>query len=190
MNLIKKIPIYIILISIFISCSDEDISGIYKPKDIGLTPTIKEILPEKKGLSGVTEITITGENFSEINEENLVFFNDQKTEILTNSSTTIVVRAPKLISDSITVKIAVFGALLYSNTHQYRLTPAVEEVFDFLDEEDPYALTMDNTGNIYFSMKSFLAGRGLKKLSTDSLNYIDFAPKGGEDFYKIGRAHV
>lgn len=181
---INKLSFIFVIISIMIlACSGDDNPSIYSKREVGETPVIISLQPQSEGVAGVTEITISGENFSANRQENLVFFNDERATILENSTANLVVKAPILVNDSITIKIAVKEALLYSNSFTFKLTPPTVEIFKFLKEEDPYALTLDNEGNIYFSLIAFSVGRGIKKLSPNTLSYDDFAPKGGEDFY-------
>lgn len=167
---------------ILISCSEDVTPSLWVEKPKGETPEITTLSPDDKGLAGVTEITITGQNFSSTKEHNIVYFNSAPGEILEASETQLLVRAPNLIADTVNVKIAVHGVELFSNNYSYKLVAAVSEHYPFKSFEQPYALTTDKTGNIYFSFVSGNVGAGIKKLSPSG-EVTDFAPKGGETFY-------
>lgn len=170
------------IISVLNSCSTDSTPSLYQNRDKGDTPVINSIDPAEKGLAGITVITITGENFSDIAEENLVYFSSSLAEILQNSTTQLVVRAPNLVSDSIKIKIAVRGAELFSDPSDYILESAISEPFPFKDFEDPYSITVDAEENIYLSYVSANVGQGVNKL-TPAGELTNFAPKGGETFY-------
>ncbi|MBU0473748.1 MAG: IPT/TIG domain-containing protein [Bacteroidetes bacterium] len=142
------------------------------------TPTISHIEPDI-ALAGVDIITIIGNNFSEKPDENTVYFNSEKATVISSSINNIVVKAPNLPLDSIKVKIDVAGALNYSNIELYKLYPAVEEVFPFETYQEPYTVTSDGMGNLYFSFIEDAAGKGIYKTSVDGV-LSEFAPRGGE----------
>jgi len=140
-------------------------------------PVITSLAPANQGLAGVTAITIIGENFSEIKENNLVFFNGYKASVLEASPTRIIIRAPQIVSDSLIIKIAVHGSLYFSEGHSYKLKPSVEEYYSFDTQlgEIPWGVTLDALGNLYVSLE----GKNISKIKTDKSMSV-WAPKGIE----------
>ncbi|MFA5803296.1 MAG: IPT/TIG domain-containing protein [Melioribacteraceae bacterium] len=175
----------ITLAAIISSCNQDAAPSLYQVEPKGGTPVISTILPANDALAGVTEITITGSNFSRLKEENLVFFGTAQATVLQASSTQLVVKAPTLIKNSLDLKISVQGVENFSNVVKYNLLEAVGVYFAFAKGiDDPYTVAVDNVENVYVYLKD----KGIKKISsTGTLN--DFAPKGGESFFfdmKVG----
>ncbi|NOX66827.1 MAG: hypothetical protein GXO85_13800 [Chlorobi bacterium] len=179
---IIKIGLPILLISLLLfGCSEDVTPSLYeKVNDSAPTPVISDISP-KVGLGGITEFTITGQNFSDVLDENVVYFGATPGTVLNASETQLVVLAPNVIQDSIAVKLNTLAAE-FSNAIIIDLKSAVREPYDFADFEQPYAITADNAGNVYLSFVSDNKGQGIKKLTPDG-ELLDFAPKGGETFY-------
>ncbi|MFQ6676543.1 MAG: IPT/TIG domain-containing protein, partial [Fidelibacterota bacterium] len=138
--------------------------SIWDPDDTGKpSPSILRVEPEEGGLAGVSEITITGENFSPVPEENTVYFDGTSAELLSASETALVVRAPDVSGDSLTIKVAVAGAFLFAEFHPYKLEPAVIEYGEFGDFDNAFAIECDSDENVYVS----LAGRKIVRVSPD-----------------------
>lgn len=170
-----------IALMLLISCTPDTTPSLYSDTDGGATPVISSIEPAQ-GLAGVTEITISGENFSTEVADNFVYFGPLRATILNASETEIRVLAPDLVQDSISVKIAIAGVENFSNSELYKLDAAVAEVFPFLGFQQPYAVTTDEIGNLYISLTESGGGKGIKKITPDG-EMFDFAPKGGETFF-------
>jgi len=182
MVLSKILFIAFTLSMLIISCSPDVTPSLYSDQDGGATPVITSMVPTQ-GLAGVTEITISGENFSAEASDNFVYFGPLKANIISATSTELKVLAPDLVDDSIQVKIAVAGVEKFSNTEQYRLDAAVAEVFPFQGFQEPYAVTTDALGNLYISLVEDNTGKGIKKITPDG-EMIDYAPiGGGETFF-------
>lgn len=181
MNIVLILSAFIFLLLVN-SCSNDITPSLYEDQPKGATPVINSLDPAEKALAGITNITITGENFSTVAENNLVFFNSAPAAILSVSTTELIVKAPNIVSKSIVVKIAVHGVELFSNSMSYELVSAISEPFKFKDFEDPYAITTDIDENIYLSFVSTNVGQGVNKL-TPTGELSNFAPKGGETFY-------
>ncbi len=151
-----------ILIALFIRCEADNPASIYDPDKIGNpTPVITKLIPADSSLAGIGKITIIGENFSPTAEENLVFFDKTKVEVISATETELKIKTPNIIGDSIGVKIAVQGAYLFSNVFNYKLAPAVWEYGDFDEYDDAYGLAMDSDENLYVS----LAGKKIVKVT-------------------------
>ncbi|GAB6282698.1 MAG: hypothetical protein STSR0008_14440 [Ignavibacterium sp.] len=142
-------------------------------------PVINSVEPAQEALAGVTEITITGNNFSSTPYYNIVFFNGISAEILGVSPAKLVVKAPNLVSDSVIIKVSVVGSELFSNFYQYKLKPTIKEFYTkFQDFEIPHAIAVDTNSNIYVSLE----GRGIKKITSNE-EMKDYASKGAETFW-------
>lgn len=134
-------------------CENEYPPSLYDPKEpSGPAPEITSISPPNSALAGVTQMTISGRNFSAKKEENLVYFGAVRAEVLSAAGTELKVGAPNLVKDSISVKVAVLGSELFSNVVLYRLEPAVEEYGDFTKFDDVYGIDCDRDENLYVSV--------------------------------------
>lgn len=154
----------------------------------GSNPQITSIEPPNEALAGVTKVVINGSNFSADTSVNLVFFGTTRAKVLEASANRLVVLAPNVLGDSLTIKVAAEGDL-YSNKVQYSLRPAVSIYYtEFQDFEKPHAITIDENGNLYVSLE----GRGTKKIDTN-LELLDYAPKGSETYWssmKLGPSNT
>lgn len=167
------------------SCTKDPEPSLYDPNySSGQAPIISSVTPDPSlgALAGVTEITINGSNFSQNADDIMVSFSGTIADILSSSETQIKVKAPNLVSDSVELKISVHGAIDFSNIVTYKLIPAVSELYAFQDFEIPYALTTDSDGNVYTSLVSSNAGKGIMKITPDG-EISNWAPKGGETFF-------
>lgn len=175
---ILGINIFLLLILIYIfqiGCAKETSPSLWDPNTpSGSTPEITEIIPPIWALSGVTEITIKGNNFSDNMGENFVYFNEVPAEQLSASTTEIVVKAPLLVGDSIAIKIAVHGSELFSSVIVYRLEYTQLEYGDINEFSDAYGLACDLQDNIYVSLGS----SKIVKITPDQeqVDFVDLTP--------------
>lgn len=141
------------LLFLLFSACDKDITpSLYDPDATsGPQPVISSIDPPDFALAGVTIVTITGQNFSPDPDKNFVYFDDQKGEIQSASATELKVKPPNLVGDSVSVKIAVHGAELFSNTIIYQLEYTEFEYGGIDKFTDAYSLACDPQNNIYVS---------------------------------------
>ncbi len=148
---------------------------------IGTTPSITSISPANVALGGVTQVTITGTNFSASNSDNLVYFKGVPADVINSSPTQLVVIPPAITGDPLKVKIAVLNSELFSNEISYKLLPAVKEFYPAESEKNftlPYGITGDPNGNIYVSV----SGLGMREITPDSV-VTDFGVKGAETYW-------
>jgi hypothetical protein len=184
-----KNKFYIIFIAInlsailfLISCSEDVTPSLYDmATESSPTPVISSLDPPNEALAGVTKITITGSNFSATSQNNLVYFNGLPGKLISATTTQLEVVSAVVISDSVSIKVAVIGSDNFSNIYTYKLKPAVAELFPFNPDfsQFPYASTVDNLENVYASLKDL----GTKKIDPQS-TLTDFAPKGPETFFR------
>ncbi|NWF87861.1 MAG: IPT/TIG domain-containing protein [Ignavibacteriaceae bacterium] len=183
---------YIYKISAFISAAiflfyaagcAEDITPTlteYSPPSLP-TPVITSINPPTEALAGVTKIIISGSNFSSTLRNNLVYFNGVPGTVISATPTQLELTSPVVISDSVSIKIAIIGSDQFSNVISYKLKAAVAEFYAFNPKifEVPYAITLDNLENMFVSLKDL----GIKKISNQGV-MTSFAPKGPETFFR------
>jgi IPT/TIG domain len=164
---------------VFTQCTNDYPGSIYNPDaTFKPNPTISQMLPDF-ALAGVDQVTIIGNNFSPLPDKNLVYFNGKKISVISSNENNIIVKAPNTPLDSIKVQIDVTGAELFSNIELYNLAPAVEYVFPFESYQEPYTVTSDGMGNLYFSFIEDAVGKGIYKVAADGV-LSEFAPKSGE----------
>jgi len=151
-------------IAFFIGCEADNPASIYDASKSGeSTPVLSKMIPEDSTLAGIGEITIQGQNFSTVPENNLVYFDKTLVTVVSASESQITINSPNLLGDTIKVKIAVHGAYLYSNIMDYKLVPAVWEFGGFDEYNDPYAIACDSDENLYVSTK----GKKVYKVTPD-----------------------
>ncbi|MBU0561532.1 MAG: IPT/TIG domain-containing protein, partial [Bacteroidetes bacterium] len=137
--------------------------------------------PPATALAGITEITITGSNFSTIPENNFVQFNNRVAKVLSATSTSLTVKAPNYVKDTVYLFIGGHKVANFSDSVQYSLKAGVADFYAFKDFEHPYAITNDNNNLLYFSLVADNIAKGINTVSGGLVT--NFAPKGGETFY-------
>lgn len=151
-----------------IGCETGPADSLFDPdRDFRSDPVISTMNPPGQALAGIGTITIEGQNFSPVPEENLVFFDDVRATVLEASPTQLVVRSPNLPKQGISVKVTVVGAENVSNAGTYILEPAVVDFGAIKDFEEPFAIATDDDGNVYVSLFANAASVGIKKILPD-----------------------
>lgn len=175
------ITISIILIAVlFVGCEYENTPVATDPREEGAPPPeITSIEPEEEWLAGVDKIVINGNNFSEIPENNLVYFNDKKGTILDASPTQLNVRPPvDAIGDSIRVRVSVMGAVRFSNTIYYSLEQAVEQWGGLPGSQLPWGVAVDGDDNLYVATEGPGELQGIQKITPDGES-SEYSPRQG-----------
>lgn len=172
--------ISLLAVSFFYSCSEETAPSLYDPGKYQFKPdpVINNIDPPGSALAGVTVLTITGSNFSDVPGETSVYFNGVKGQIQNITPTQIQVKPPVVIADTVFVKVKVAGAINFSNSLVYKLTAAVVEVYKFdpNNGETPWAIAFDNNKNLIVSVE----GKGIWKFEGEVNPNKTYIPKGAE----------
>ncbi len=133
-----------------LNCSQDDPVSVYdENKAYNSNPVIESISPAEGALSGVDEITITGNNFSLNNEDNTIVIGQSTAEIISSSTTEIRLIAPTVTGDALPVKVATKGAIGFSNIVNYSIKVTISRYGDFDDRLDPYAIECDSDENLY-----------------------------------------
>ncbi|MCA9734330.1 IPT/TIG domain-containing protein, partial [candidate division KSB1 bacterium] len=165
----------LLLAIVSVSCNQELPDKLFDPDaPKGTTPVLTSIVPDGKPLAGVGRLTVTGENFSSVIEENYLYFNGVEATILSASPTQLYVIAPDVVGDSVVVKAAVFRVELFSNEIIYELIPAVSEYGRILEPgtetNQGYALAVDVNENVFVQTDP----KKIKKISPNGIT-TDFA---------------
>jgi hypothetical protein len=158
-QLIKIFLFVILFIVVITGCEYKGPTALYYQKhNPTSTPVIDRLEPDLIAPAGYNYITILGENFAEKNMYNWVYFSyideDDKAvvvdgEIVESSTTSIKVRRPNLVHDSITVKVATEDALLFDEYGPYQIDPVNEDFGGFFEALNLSAIAEDNLGNVY-----------------------------------------
>jgi len=137
-------------------------------------PVLSTLEPSTQALAGITEVTITGSNFSAESGNNRVYFNGIPGTILSGTTSQLVVKVPNVVADTVMVKIAVVGAQDFSNQFQYKMVSAWE-VYYPLDPiaEKAYGIITDNSSNLLVNLYDI----GIWKITPDKVKSL-FVPKG------------
>ncbi len=112
-------------------------------------PQINLITPTSVAAPGVTTITIQGVNFGPDASTNNVYFGSTLAEIISASTTQIVVYRPNLVTDSCIVKIAPTGTYTVAEVGPYKINSVMNRYADFLDSVQLNSITVDNAENLY-----------------------------------------
>jgi hypothetical protein len=159
-----------VLIGILWGCEYDQPGSLFDADDQGKpAPVISSIEPPDLALAGVGEIVITGSNFSSVMHENVVYFGEKSAHIYEVSTTELRVRPPNLTNESLKVRVAVTGAISFSNAIEYSLLPAVQTLGVFRDNENPYAMAVDAQENIFVGVFNVNTSRtaGIYKITPD-----------------------
>jgi len=163
----------LIVIAFFINgCENDYPDSIWDPNYKSKPdPQIANVLPEQNAFAGIDEITIIGQNFSTVVDENQVFFNGTVAEKISVSTTELVVKAPNVVSDSILVQVSVQGAVLFGEYFPYPLQSAINIVGDFDKNDDAYAIEFNPSDtSLYISLLKDNTGASNKIVRVSSNN--------------------
>jgi len=164
----KICVVAIILSVIFASCEQDYPSSLYDSDYTGNpAPVIESVDPPDSSLAGVGIITLSGNNFSPVKHENMVYIGSKSSKILEASETRLMVQAPNEIGDSLLLRAAVAGAIKPSNEKYYVLEPAVEKHGDISENQTPWAVATDSDGNVYVSVSRNGSSDGVQKITED-----------------------
>ena len=159
-----------LILTIGAGCEFDNTPTATDPRDEGKpTPEIVSMDPPEGWYAGIPKMVINGNNFSEVTENNVVFFNEELGTVLDASETELHVQPPaNVLGDSITIRVAVHGAPRFSNEVQYPIRAAVEPVPQISPAfERAWGVTTDRDGNLYVSIQEAAASGGTIKIYPD-----------------------
>jgi len=160
------------------ACDTDPASSLFDPNYQALpSPVITSISPAAPPeivLAGIDEIVITGENFSADLSNNFVYFNAERGTVIEASPTRLRVRVPNLPQANLEIRVMVLGAMEFSNTVPYALSPAVVPFGTIQPTESVFGMTSDRDGNLYLSLFAETP-QGVKRFSRDGTREDYFA---------------
>jgi hypothetical protein len=117
-----------------------------KPYTIPATPVITGVQP---GLApaGVNTIQIVGHNLNGVPAANGVYFGITPVEVVSKSSTSIIVRRPNLVADSCTVKVVSDSALVVARASFGKIDQVMTRFGKFADAVPLAVVSADSIGN-------------------------------------------
>jgi hypothetical protein len=136
-----------------------------KPYTSPPTPRITSIEPAEEVAPGINYITINGENFLDVPDQFGVYFDNTPAEIVSNSTTTIVVRRPNLAAEACTIKIVPKQTLVVAKYGPYKVDPVIETYGTFLNNLALSVVAVDSDENLYV-------------IETSSKNIVKVTPDG------------
>ncbi len=165
MDKLKGVGFVLMLVGLFIiGCETEKPASLYNPNSsYNPDPVISAVEPADSALAGIVTIKIMGQHFSPVKEHNFVYFGKTKTAVLEASETQLVVQSPNFVADATTIKVAVLGAISFSNQVPYKLVRGVGEYGGFGDFDEPLLVECDKNENVYVA----LASRKIIKIAPD-----------------------
>ena len=168
--------LFLFALILFYSCETTPDKSIWPPdtSNDAPRPTIERVEADpttidKDGVTfaGIGIITIIGTNFSVNPQENRVYFNGTPGTILSANTTSLKVKVPTLISDSIAIQVGVQGALqyaAYNGKNYYSPFKTKNAIFGYLSIDqniDASGLAVDKEDNVYV----LTTGKKILKLS-------------------------
>lgn len=147
----------------FVGC-EKEYPSIWDPdQEYRPNPVITSVEPVGGTFAVIGEVTIRGENFSPVKEENHVYFDGSKATMLSATETELHVLTPYIAGDSLKIKVRVDSAILFAEYYPYKLALAAIEYGGFGDYDDAYGIACDIDENLYVS----LAGKKIAKITPD-----------------------
>jgi hypothetical protein len=184
MNKIKNVllPAYLLISAMILlsGCGNDKTTTLFDPNvAVKPDPIITSVTPDS-GLSGITELTITGQNFSAVKTENVVYFNTAIGTILSATATEIKIKSGVVAADSenVYVKVRVKGAIGFSNSVLMKLKQAVVFPFSYQSFEEPTAIEFDKDGNAYVSVLANSITNNIYKYTPAGVR-SEFTPAAG-----------
>ncbi|MBC7185970.1 MAG: IPT/TIG domain-containing protein, partial [Calditrichaeota bacterium] len=161
-RLAYTLVVFAVLVAVGLNCEKEKPIGLYDPSaSYNPDPVITSIEPADSALAGLVTITINGQNFSPTTQYDLVYFGQTRVPVLEASAERLLVKSPNIVADAIPVKVAVIGALSFSNVVNYKLVRGVFNWGGYGEFDEPYVLECDRDENVYVTLGS----RNVEKIS-------------------------
>jgi hypothetical protein len=158
-------------LGLYSACSEDPADSLFDPNRTDrVRAVVTALSPPDVALSGIGQITISGQNFASKPEENLVFFDAVRAQVVAASPTELVVKTPVLVGDSIQVKVAAHGAELFSEPVLYKMLQPVTDLnkmFDTPISFTAHGIATDLSGNVYYSATSLSFGSEIYKAGLD-----------------------
>ncbi len=143
----------------------------YQDHAAKLGPSVTGLEPAR-ATAGVNTVTIRGDRFSPVPDSNRVYFNGAKTEIISATATSLLIRRPA-VSGTLNLKVVTLGALEVGSFEGYPVDVVAEPYGGFIDGAANNAILVDAAENIYIFrtglMKAFkVASDGTQSVFMES----------------------
>ncbi|MGH7596749.1 MAG: IPT/TIG domain-containing protein [bacterium] len=136
------------------ACSYDEAPLVFDPNaQSNAAPMISRVEPQSAAFAGFTEIRIVGDNFSTRTADNVVYFGNEKAQIISVAKTEIKVIPPNLIAENLAIKVVVAGAVTIAEFKPYNLKSISVEYGNFTDLDLVYALAVDANENVYADLR-------------------------------------
>lgn len=119
-----------------------------------VVPKITGLDPDKSAPAGFNYIKIIGENFASEEGKNQVYFDNVAAEVLEFSSSSLTVRRPKIVSDSVTVKVSSADALVVAKYSPYKIDKVFDPYGQFIENLQLNTIAVDKSENVYICQNS------------------------------------
>ena len=158
------------LLFLIYGCEMGDAFNLYEDYELEIAPqpVIHEVDPPDSYLAGVDKITIMGENFHPDTEMNRVFFNDNEGMVLSGNEEMLEVRPADEVGDSVMIRVEVRDSDKFSEKYAYQLESAYDRLEGLRGVDQPFGLTVDPEGNVYFSNATPEGNQGIVKLNPET----------------------
>jgi hypothetical protein len=138
-----------------------------KPYTAPITPKITSVVPAQAA-AGISTITINGDDFAKTPGTNIVYFNNTFSEVISSTSTRIVVRRPNVVTDSAVIKVVSSNTLMAVKYFPYKVEQVVEKYGNFSENITLSVVAADSQENVYV-----IEGNNVHKVS----------PNGGKNVF-------
>ncbi|MBN2201045.1 IPT/TIG domain-containing protein [bacterium] len=126
---------------------DSPVPMFYQDHSARTGPSVTGLEPARAA-AGVNTVTIRGERFSPAADSNRVYFNGAKTEIISATATSLLVRRPT-VSGTLNLKVVNLGALEVGSFEGYPVDAVDASYGGFIDGAVNNAILVDAAENVY-----------------------------------------
>ncbi len=184
-NTLQKYLLLLMVFALIIGCKNVPENKIW-PVDTSkdkAQPVITKVYPDEEWMdadsvafAAVGFIYIEGQGFSSNPEDNRVFFNGERGQVIEASPTKLKVKLPNVVGDSIRVHVSVKGSLLFARYKDldYYFPFRAKSVVKKYTAVDPYVdasgLAVDANENIYF----LTTDKKILKVSAPDSNAVEY----------------
>lgn len=152
---------------LFTGCTADEPPEVWNPSaPTSPDPVITAVSPASGGFAEVTEVHITGKNFSDTDSLNAVYFDNVKATLISATATELVVKAPKLVGNAISIKVIVAGGILLAKFAPYKLSSLTVEYGGILNVDEVYSFAVDGNENLYAQFRE--SGTSVKIFKIDT----------------------
>ncbi len=142
------------MLALFPACEKDVPPVVWDPNQAGAgAPLISSVSPPS-ALAGITQVTLSGANFSPIDTNNTVYFGAKAGTVLSATQTSLVVLAPDLDEGAYQIKVVVAGAYQSASFGPYTVQHAGIEYGGFTDLDETYSIAVDASENLYAQLKA------------------------------------